>query len=309
MYARLIRRCPAIAVLPLCMAVILLVAPAFAIAADLGGTPRQHHVAPPPPQSKWRISAEPYGWLIGIDGNVSVRRHRIDIDESFIDLVEDNNIVGAFMGFFEVRKGPFAVFADVVWADLDFSGNIQRSANPIANLDILVAASADLNYELTVVQSGAAIEVARWTNGASTTALDLMGSARYWNNSVDVSARVSATIDLPRIGFRASGSRALGRSGTLEWVDPVVGARLKHRTASGSELTFIGDVGGFGVGSDFSWQAFGTFGRDTTVLGIPLQAVVGYRALSVDYRELGPFGRSGVDAVLHGPVVGAKFRW
>lgn len=309
MSAWFFKKCPTVAAVLLCTAVWALAGPAPAVAADMGGAPEQKYAAPPSAPDKWRISAEPYAWLIGFNGSTSVRGHRIDIDKSFIDLAEDNNIVGAWMGFFEARRGPFAVFADVVWADLDFSGNIQRSGNPIANLNILVSASADLNYELTIVQPGVAIEVARWTNGASTTAVDLMGSARYWNQSVDVSARVSATISLPGIGFQASGSRAIGRSGTLDWWDPVVGTRVKHKTASGSELTFIGDIGGFGVGSEFSWQAFGTYGRDTSFFGIPVHAVIGYRALSFDYDEAGPFGGSGVDAILHGPVIGAKFRW
>ena len=309
MFTRCIRNCPAIAAALLCTVVCVLVAAAPAVAADLGGVPQQKHAAPPQSPDKWQFSAEPYAWLMGFNGTATVRGHRIDVDKSFIELAEDNNIVGAWMGFFEARRGPFAVFADVVWADLDFSGNIQRSTNPIANLNILVSASADLNYELTIVQPGVAVEVARWTNETSTTALDLMGSARYWNQSVDVSARVSATVSLPLIGFQASGSRAIGRSGTLDWWDPVVGARLKRRTTSGTELMLIGDVGGFGVGSDFSWQLFGTYGRDTMLLGIPVQTVIGYRALSFDYDELGPFGRSGVDTILHGPVIGAKFRW
>ena len=32
--------------------------------------------------------------------------------------------------------------------------------------------------------------------------------------------------------------------------------------ASGAELTLIGDVGGFGAGSDFSWQTVATYGFD-----------------------------------------------
>ncbi len=309
MYAQLIKnRLTAWGAL-LCLASSLLVAPALAIAADLGGAPQQKFVEPPPPPSKWQFTFAPYGWLMGINGDVSVQGNTVNVNESFIDLVENSDSLMALMGYFEARNGRFAMFTDVVWADLSFSGSIQRSANPIANLNILVSANAELDYELTIVQSGVAIEVARWDNGTSTTALDLMGSARYWNHSVDVSVGVTATGTLPRIGFQASGTRAVGRTGTLEWVDPVVGARLRHQKSSGSELTLTGDVGGFGVGSDFSWQALATYGRDTIFFGIPVHAVVGYRALSVDYSEGGSFGSNGIDAVLHGPVVGAKFRW
>jgi len=69
------------------------------------------------------------------------------------------------------------------------------------------------------------------------------------------------------------------------------------------------DFGGFGVGSDFSWQVVGTYGFDTTCLGTPLHALIGYRALSVDFSENGKFGKNGIDMVQHGPIMGVTFRW
>ena len=45
----------------------------------------------------------------------------------------------------------------------------------------------------------------------------------------------------------------VARSNDLEWVDPVVGARMRrHLTSSGSEFNLEGDVGGFGAGSEFA---------------------------------------------------------
>lgn len=79
--------------------------------------------------------------------------------------------------------------------------------------------------------------------------------------------------------------------------------------ASGAELTLIGDVGGFGAGSDFSWQAVATYGFDVNCFGTPLRTVVGYRALAVDYSENGRFGKNGLDLVQHGPVIGVRIRW
>ena len=69
------------------------------------------------------------------------------------------------------------------------------------------------------------------------------------------------------------------------------------------------DVGGFGAGSDFSWQVVGTYGFDVQCFGTPLHTVIGYRALAVDYSENGRFGRNNLDFVEHGPVMGVKFRW
>lgn len=51
------------------------------------------------------------------------------------------------------------------------------------------------------------------------------------------------------------------------------------------EVTLQGDVGGFGIGSDFSWQVVATYGFDVNCFGTPLHIVIGYRALAVDYSE------------------------
>jgi hypothetical protein len=47
---------------------------------------------------------------------------------------------------------------------------------------------------------------------------------------------------------------------------------LRHEITPGQELNREGDVGGFGVGSEFSWQVVGTHGFDTICLRTPLHA-------------------------------------
>ena len=48
--------------------------------------------------------------------------------------------------------------------------------------------------------------------------------ARYWNQELDLSLAVDASADLGNLGLKRSGSRAVARSGALEWVDPFVGS-------------------------------------------------------------------------------------
>ncbi|MGB6766576.1 MAG: hypothetical protein WBE50_00515 [Methyloceanibacter sp.] len=57
---------------------------------------------------------------------------------------------------------------------------------------------------------------------------------------------------------------------------------LRHQLAPGKELQFLGDVGGFGVGSDFTWQLSGGYSFDFAVWQTTLHGLVGYRALAVD---------------------------
>ena len=229
------------------------------------------------------------------------------------------------------------MFTDVVWADLTFDGerrfDINRtvSGNPFARLpdfnvtikgNLDIKANAQVDYQSTIVQSGVAYEIAKWgTSPASYTALDVLGGARYWNQELDISLRVAGTLtadvqaDFKRLGLsvrrsvKRSAATAIARSGDLEWVDPFVGGRIRHQITADKELMLEGDVGGFGAGSDFSWQVVGTYGFDVHCIETPVHIVIGYRALAVDFSENGRFGKNGVDDVQHGPVVGVKFRW
>jgi hypothetical protein len=304
-----------------------------ALSADLGPAPGASYVEPP---SGWKFSFTPYGWFTGINGNVTARGHTVDVDESFIEIAEKSDSFAALMGYFEARKGRWGLFTDAVWADLGFPGHLNYdinrsvSGNPFARLpdfkatikgNLKINANAQLDYQEAIVQSGAFYEVAKWGDSASYTALDVMGSARYWNQDVDLSLRVRGALtaevqaDFRRVGLdlkrKVKGARAVAvaRASDLEWVDPVVGGRMRHQFASGSEFNLEGDVGGFGVGSEFSWQAVATYGFDVNVFNTTMRSVVGYRALSVDYSQTGAHGRSGLDWIQHGPVLGVAFRW
>jgi hypothetical protein len=86
--------------------------------------------------------------------------------------------------------------------------------NLIANLKLSASANAGLDYETTMAESGLTYEVARWDGARSSTALDVLGGARYWNQELDLSLTVDASVDAGNLGLKRSGSRAVGRSGT-----------------------------------------------------------------------------------------------
>jgi hypothetical protein len=270
------------------------------------------------PQSGWELSLTPYGWMINVNGDVTARGHTVDVNQDFFQIVEKSDSLLAWMSFFEARKGRFSIFTDLVWMDLGFPGSFQINKSPLGRFDratLDVRGKAQLDYQSTIIQSGVTYEIARWQGALPDrfTALDVMGSARYWNQDVDVSLHLTGTltVDLERLGlkFQRSRSVAVARSSDLEWVDPVIGARIRHQMGAGKELRLEGDVGGFGAGSEFSWQVVGTYGFDVNCLGKPLHTVVGYRALAVDYSEDGRFGKNGLDVVQHGPVMGVTFTW
>ena len=267
-----------------------------------------------PYRSGWEFRVTPYAWAPSVNGDVTVRGQTADIDMSFWDLFNSGSSgaqldsLAALMGYVEARNGRWGISGDVVWGKFDFSGDAVKQRNPIANLNVSARAKAGLDYEITMAESGVTYEVARWAGAGSATAVDLLGGARYWNQELDLSLAVDASVDLGRLGLERSGSLAVARSGTLDWVDPFVGFRVRHELAPGSELQFLGDIGGFGVGSDLTWQLFAGYGFDFS-LAVKLHGLIGYRALAVDYTNDSSANRNNLDLILHGPVIGLSFRW
>jgi len=290
--------------------------PTSSLAADMPIADGEVFVAPmAAAPSDWQFRVTPYVWIPGVSGDVAVRGHPVDIDVNVFDLFDsgssgvDLESLAALMGYLEASKGRWSIYGDVVWGKFGLSGDAVAQRNPTANLSLSAGANAGLDYETTMIESGVAYQVANWSGAQSSTALDLLGGARYWNQELDLSLAVTGAVDFGRLGLERAGSRAVARSGTIEWVDPFVGLRVRHELAPGQELQFLGDVGGFGVGSDFSWQLFAGYSFDFSFWQSTLHGLVGYRALAVDYSEGSGTKANSIDLVLHGPVAGLSFRW
>jgi hypothetical protein len=191
-----------------------------------------------------------------VNGSSTVAGQTVDVDASFLDLVEDSESILALMGYFEARRGPLAFYTDLVWSSLSFAG--ERSATgPLGGVN--VSADAELDYEQTIIEAGISYEIARfsgdavslkdnWGSPTSYTAIDVLAGARYWRESLGISLDITGAGPgvLPP-GFQASGNRVVARSGDMEWVDPVVGLRVRHQFSPGQELRLRGDIGGFGM--------------------------------------------------------------
>lgn len=72
----------------------------------------------------------------------------------------------------------------------------------------------------------------------------------------------------------------LGGSAHADWLDPWVGVRKTVSLPWEWELGLRGDIGGFGVGSQFSWQGMAVV---RAPLGHSARLDLGWRALSVDF--------------------------
>jgi hypothetical protein len=160
-----------------------------------------------------------------------------------------------------------------------------------------------VDIEQTIVEVGTTYEIARWNAFGGSTAIDLLAGARYWHQNVAINLALTATLDIA--GLASSRERATARAGGVDWVDPLVGLRLRHQLAPGQELLLRGDVGGFDAGSQFSWNVLATYSWQFSVHnGVTYSGLLGYRALSVDFEKGSGAGRYDYDVVQHGPLLG-----
>jgi hypothetical protein len=276
-----------------------------AAGADLGSGPALPEEQVPAPPRAWTFTFTPYSWLAGLDGHTTVKRRTADIDADPIEVLEHLDGV-PWMSYGELRIGKLGLYGDIVYAPLGTDAGVARTFGG-ATLD----ASLGVDVEQTIAEIGAAYEIAGWRSGSLVgygtgfTAIDVLAGARYWRQDIAIRLALTATLDIA--GLDLSGSRAVARAGDVEWVDPLVGLRLRHRLAPGQEIVLRGDVGGFDAGSTFSWNVLAAFSWQLAVHhGVTYSGVLGYRALAVDYAKGSGATRYEYDVVQHGPLIGLK---
>lgn len=93
-------------------------------------------------------------------------------------------------------------------------------------------------------------------------------------------------------------------SGDAGWVDPFIGLRARCELTDHLYVVAKGDVGGFGVSSDFTWQCYGAMGCHLNK-GKSAAVELGYRHLGVDYQD----GGFVYDVALSGVMLSFGFKF
>jgi predicted porin len=215
---------------------------------------------------RWQFELTPYFWAAGMKGDVQAGNlPKTSVDMSFSD-IWDNLDFGA-MGAFEARKGRWGLLFDAIYMKVSTSATSSRTGpGPIG---ATLTANANLTMEQTMLAAAVAYRV---SDGP--TATDVIGGARY--SKIDADASISGSL-FGQTGFVA-------RSGDKDWVDPYIGVRVQHPIADRWTVVGYADIGGFGVGSDLTWQALA--GVDYH-FSKTLSGNFGYRYLDVDYDKGG----------------------
>jgi hypothetical protein len=282
-------------------------------AADVAMPTKVPVVRAAPAIDTWTFSLTPYVWATSLNGSTTVKGRTTEIDASFFDILDHTQFPkGLFQlaAFGEARYGRFGLLADLAYMKLGLGAGITRSRG-VDELNATVGVSAGLTVKMFIAELAAAYEIARWngvSSPGSTTALDLYAGGRVWWQHADAELAVSGTLNF--LDLVRTGNGTFSAEADVSWVDPVVGARLRHQFSPAWNLVLSGDVGGFGVGSKFSWQAIAALDYEfSRSRNVAWSAMLGYKALSVDYSKGSGLTHYEYDMTMYGPIFGITARF
>lgn len=227
------------------------------------------------PEPKWEFSITPYLFTAGLNGTVGARGRSVDVDASFGDIFERLDF--GLMGTFEARKGNWGLLLDTMYISLSNEtttrGILFSGVNSESKLFII---DPEMTYRAFANDKGASI--------------DLLAGVRIWHLKNELTFLPGLLAPLVEV------------SESKNWADPVVGARGVIALSPRLFLNGKFDLGGFGVGSDFTGQAYGGAGINVK----PRVALIGgYRYLYVDYKSDGFLFKT----AMKGLVFGATFKF
>ncbi len=261
----------------------------LATAPLLAGPPEpvvdKNPIPAPPEESPWSFRLALYGWMQSLNGTVGVHGIDSDIDIPSSDVLKKLN-VGA-MGVLELRYNRWSVMADMVYADL------RGSVDTPFNIFFRKADYEQKQFLGNFLLSYRLIDKPQFK-------LDGYAGARVNHLDAELTLLGNRLPLPPNFPAFIVPNRDFG--GTKTWADPVFGARFQA-TIKGPVFARIGgDIGGFGAGSDFTWEAYGAVGVN---VARNFSVGAGYRALATDYSS----GGFKYDVTAYGPTIGAEFRF
>jgi len=245
----------------------LLLALAPTLLAAAALTPKPA-AAEPSSGDRWTYVIAPYFLAPYMNGKTGIGGVTGEVNADPGDIF-DHLDFGA-MVYAQARKGPWAAGLDWTYMDLGASG-----------------ATALGTADLDVKQTG----------------LTLMGFRQV---TPKLEALAGLQLTSVRTGLTTTGPLAIDRSGDWTWVDPIIGGRARVFEKDKWLFLLSGDIGGFGISSDFTWQVYPVLSYRTSE---SLDLAVAYRAVGIDYETGSGSSKFLYDMVTFGPEIGIAFHF
>lgn len=215
-------------------------------------------------EDDWTFRFIPWVWATSLTGDVgpAVRPANVDLDFSDVLEVTEAGFVGSFDASY---RDDWTIIAEGQYLALE-----ESARGPLGN-------SVTLESDFSIL--GVAVAKRMWTN------IDLYAGGRYVGMDTTVSL-----VGGPSVG------------GKQEWIDPIVGFRMKGKVNERLFLRLHMEVGGFGVNSDLTYGMAANFNY---IFNDRYSLVFGYRILDIEYDK----DDFVFDAKMDGLLVGLGITW
>lgn len=224
--------------------------------------------------SGWEVSFTPYLWMSGMKIDIETPQgESIEVHDSFTDILGDLKFT--FMGALEVKHGRFVSVQDIIFISMGSSADGHIGPVPIeAEVDERLISTTHL-FGYRVVDEGPMF-------------VDLFAGARFSSIKVDVE------LNLPQ--------QTVERDTKKTEVGPVIASRVRFPLSDKWGIAVYGDLGGFGVGADLSWQLLGTVQYE---ISDRWRLSAGWRHFNAKQDK----NNFDVDIKLDGPILGVTYRF
>ncbi len=213
----------------------------------------------------WEYELAAYGWFSGVNGNATVQGTSFPIDLGSPEFWRVLNL--SFNFGLEAHRGPWALVVDAAIANTED--------------DVTLPGGGPGTFRIENVLPGAAVSYRLLAGSA--TRLEGLAGVRYSE------LELVATAD------------TLQATATEKWLDPIVGLRVRGRLAERVFYRLRGDVGGFGAGSELTWNGIVVVVYETSA---HFQLGLGYRYYETEFESGAGTDRFVYDARQHGPLAG-----
>ncbi|HSN71935.1 MAG TPA: hypothetical protein VLT59_10500 [Steroidobacteraceae bacterium] len=233
---------------------------------------------------EWRNTLTPYLMTPMIEGDIGLLDRSTSIELPIEDVLDSLEIGGMLR--YRGENDSMSLNGEVTYMKLNDSDTV--TVGPRGGLSFNV----DAENEMLVVHADVAWKFLAAQGGLGFAEIYL--GVRYTDLSVDVRADYPDPIG-PR---RAEGSD--------DFVDPVIGMRSDMPLSDRWTIKVQTDVGGFGVGMELTWIAFGALEYR---FSDGLAVWFGYQGLGQDFDDAGDREVLSMDVTYHGPVLGLAMSW
>lgn len=250
--------------------------------------------------SDFNSSLTLYLWAVSTSGDVTTNGVTVSADASFIDVIDNADTVFGLMGAVDLQYKQLVFQIHPTWmrvtAEEQGAGAMGVPIEADFETDVLwfegLAGWRFIDREVDGPESGR-----RWH-------LDGFVGGRVTYLETDLGLRALGAVTLPDGTVLPAGTK-VGVSDSEAWFDPFIGARVGYDLSRTWTLELRADIGGFGVGSEFSWQAIAFLGWRFDLFGADAALLLGYRALGQDYQD----NDFEWDVIAHGPAIGLNIRF